>query len=170
MSKNEVTILDVAKFILESKVSMTTMKLQKLCYYVHAWYLVANSEPIFEQKFQAWANGPVSPALYEAHRQKYSINVAEFSQGNSSCLVADQKSFISAVLDVYSPLTASQLSLLTHSENPWIETRAGLPEGALSNNEIDNKMIHDFYKALNKRQSLDVRDINWPSWVAPSTK
>ena len=41
------TVHDVAAFILERLGSMTAMKLQKLCYYSHAWHLVWEERPLF---------------------------------------------------------------------------------------------------------------------------
>ena len=170
MSSKEVTIADVAKYILETKIKMTTMKLQKLCFYIHAWYMVENSDPLFSQTFEAWANGPVSPYLYSYHRQMYSVELNSFSGGDSAALTKEHKTFVNAVLDAYHPLSASQLSVLSHSETPWIDARNGLPDGAPSNNQIDNNLIRDFYKRLNKSKSIDVRDIVWPQWLDPATK
>ena len=53
------TVFDAAKFILERKGQMSTMKLQKLCYYAQVWSLVWDDYPLFDEDFEAWANGPV---------------------------------------------------------------------------------------------------------------
>lgn len=42
-------IFDTAKYILEKSGSMSTMKLQKLCYYSQAWSLVWDDSPLFEE-------------------------------------------------------------------------------------------------------------------------
>ena len=52
-------VFDTAKYILEKSGKMSTMKLQKLCYYSQAWALVWDDAPLFDEDFQAWANGPV---------------------------------------------------------------------------------------------------------------
>ena len=49
-------VFDTAKYILEQSGSMSTMKLQKLCYYSQAWSLVWDDSPLFDEDFQAWAN------------------------------------------------------------------------------------------------------------------
>lgn len=51
-------VFDVAKYILVQRGEMSTMKLQKLCYYCQAWSLVWDDKPLFEEEFQAWANVP----------------------------------------------------------------------------------------------------------------
>ena len=50
------------------------MKLQKLCYYAQAWSLAWDGVPLFNEDFQAWANGPVCRELYEFHRGEFLIN------------------------------------------------------------------------------------------------
>ena len=42
-------VFDTAKYILEQKGDMSTMKLQKLCYYSQAWGLVWDDEPLFDE-------------------------------------------------------------------------------------------------------------------------
>ena len=74
-------ILNVARYIIEQCGSMTTMKLQKLTYYCQAWSLAWDGEPLFEEDFQAWANGPVSPELYQHHRGFFRVD-SDFLKDN----------------------------------------------------------------------------------------
>lgn len=80
---------DVAAYILRKKGEMTAMKLQKLVYYSQAWSLVWDEEPLFEEEIQAWVNGPVIPALYQAHRGQF--KVSDWRQGDPSKLTGTQK-------------------------------------------------------------------------------
>lgn len=41
-------VFDTAKYILEFRGKMSTMKLQKLCYYSQAWALVWDDAPLFD--------------------------------------------------------------------------------------------------------------------------
>jgi uncharacterized phage-associated protein len=50
---------DVAAYILSRQGRMTAMKLQKLVYYSQAWSVVWDERPLFPEKIEAWANGPV---------------------------------------------------------------------------------------------------------------
>ena len=71
------TVFDAAKYILEQRGRLSTMKLQKLCYYSQAWSLVWDDAPLFEEEFEAWANGPVCRVLYEYSRGKFSVDASE---------------------------------------------------------------------------------------------
>lgn len=54
---------DIAKKILKlakkDGVSVDTMKLLKLVYITHGWYLGFNEEPLISDEIQAWKYGPV---------------------------------------------------------------------------------------------------------------
>lgn len=45
-------IFDTARYILEKSGTMSTMKLQKLCYYSQAWALVWDDAPLFNEDFR----------------------------------------------------------------------------------------------------------------------
>ena len=62
------TSLDVAAYILTKKHRLTAVKLQKLVYYCQAWSLVWDEKPLFRDRIEAWASGPVVKGLYLAHR------------------------------------------------------------------------------------------------------
>ncbi len=68
------SVLDVAAYILQSQGPMTHMKLQKLCYYSQAWHLAWDGAPLFPEKIEAWANGPIIPVLYEALRGEFKVD------------------------------------------------------------------------------------------------
>ena len=86
-------IFDTAQYILEKSSPMSTMKLQKLCYYCQAWSLVWDDTPLFEEDFQAWANGPVCPELFFKTQGKFSV-VKEDESGGLGNLTSNQKDTI----------------------------------------------------------------------------
>ena len=113
-------VFDVAKYILETRGKMSTMKLQKLCYYCQAWSLVWDDAELFPEEFQAWANGPVCRELYDITKGIFSVN-ANDEPGSSDNLSDNQKDTINIVLEHYAPHDAQWLSQLTHLEAPWRE-------------------------------------------------
>ena len=90
-------VFDVARYILEKQGTLSTMKLQKLCYYCQAWSLVWDDAPLFNEEFEAWANGPVCKELFSQTQGKYSVS-AEDEPGNSKNLSNNQKDTIDQVL------------------------------------------------------------------------
>ncbi|MGD9142858.1 MAG: DUF4065 domain-containing protein [Dehalococcoidia bacterium] len=140
------TVFDVAKYILQRQGSMTTMKLQKLVYYCQAWSVVWDEKPMFNEKIQAWASGPVVRELYESHRGQYQIS--SLKMGDISNLAPDEIETINAVLDVYGDKSAQWLSDLTHMENPWNEAREGIPIGHNCEKEISLSSLEEYYASL----------------------
>ena len=141
------SVFDVAKYILERKGSMSAMKLQKLVYYSQAWSLVWDDRPIFENRLEAWANGPVSPDLYQAHKGSFLVT-AESMAGDSGNLDKVATETIDVVLAFYGDKSAQWLSDLTHSENPWILARGGLGAGVRSEEEITHVSMAEYYASL----------------------
>lgn len=141
------TVFDTAKYILECKGQLSTMKLQKLCYYSQAWSLVWDDAPLFDEDFEAWVNGPVCPELFYAYKGQFSVG-PNTMRGDSSKLSGNQKDTINAVLAHYGDKNAQWLSQLTHLEGPWQEARKGIPAGSRSTNIITKESMAMYYGGL----------------------
>ncbi len=142
-------IFDVGRYITErSGEELSAMKLQKLMYYAQAWHMVWEEEPLFDDDFQAWANGPVLPELYGRHRGMFKVSPALFPDGDTDRLSQTERENIDKVLSFYGTKTAQWLSNLTHQEDPWLNARGGLPPGALSTELISKASIHEYYSSL----------------------
>ena len=139
-------IHDVAAHILEKQGAMTTWKLQKLCYYSQAWHLVWEGEPLFPERIEAWANGPVAPALYEKHRRDFKVSA--WPDGLPHALTAGEISSIDKVLEDYGQRDGAWLSELTHHEKPWLDARAGLDADERGNREITPQAMVEYYESL----------------------
>ena len=140
------TCHDTAAFILRDLGEMTTMKLQKLVYYCQAWSLVWDERPLFPEKIEAWANGPVVPELYELHKGRFRID--DWPRGNAVVFSKEQQLTIRAVLKFYGRKTSQWLSDLTHREKPWKKARKGLGPGDRGNREITHASMMEYYSSL----------------------
>jgi uncharacterized phage-associated protein len=125
---------------------MDTWKLQKLVYYSQAWHLVWDSEPLFEERIEAWANGPVAPDLSREHRGKFKM--AKWPKGNISRLTRSQRESIDVVLKHYGKRTGFALRELTHKEQPWKDARKGVPAGGPSKRVITPGAMVSYYGSL----------------------
>jgi uncharacterized phage-associated protein len=141
-----VNVHDVAAFILEKAGPMTAMKLQKLVYYAQAWSLVWDEAPLFPERIEAWANGPVCPDLYALHKGQFMIK--DWPSGNPDALSCDQRETVMQVVKSYSRLSSQALSDLTHRENPWKDAREGYPPTMRSNVEITHAAMAEYYEGL----------------------
>jgi uncharacterized phage-associated protein len=141
---------DVAAAVLACTGSVTAMKLQKLIYYCQAWHLVRTGTPMFQDRIEAWPQGPVVPSIYKKHRGRYTV--ASWTQGDAAALDTTERETFSWVMHKYSSLSAESLSRLTHIELPWRIARGlSLPDEK-SSEEIGKQQLKYYYA----RQISDV--------------
>lgn len=137
---------DVAAYILERHGPLSAMKLQKLVYYSQAWSLVWDDRPLFGERVEAWAHGPVVRELYDRHRGHFEVR--DWPWGDAAALDVDGRATVDAVLGFYGGRSAQWLSDLTHRERPWAEARAGMPEGERGSREISLESMMEYYGTL----------------------
>lgn len=142
------TVFDVAKYVLKHTGRITTMKLQKLVYYCQAWSLGWDEVPLFNENFEAWANGPVCPQLFERHRGLFVVDVSLFSDFPDFEFNSDAIETMKSVLSFYGDKEPQWLSELTHKEAPWKEARHGVPNGVSSTNVISKESMQQYYGGL----------------------
>lgn len=143
-----VTAIDAAANILEKQGATSAMKLQKLVYYSQAWSLVWDDKPLFQDRVEAWANGPIIPNLHERLRGQYMV--ATVPESHPELLDDMQRETIDAILKFYGAKPSHWLSDLTQSELPWKEARekAGLSGGERGNVIISNASMVEYYSGL----------------------
>ncbi len=142
------SVIDVARYLL-SLGSMNHRKLQKLCYYVQAFYLAITGEPLMNTEFQAWAHGPVSPQLYYYYKSWGYLKIIQIVNEDYITKIPQQiRNFINSVYKMYENYSADDLEALTHSEEPWIKAResAGAKPGEACTKVITNDSMKIYYK------------------------
>ena len=137
---------DVAAYILRKRGRMPVMKLQKLVYYCQAWSLVWDEKPLFPERIEAWANGPVVPRLYQSHRGLF--EVSKWAAGRPEKLSKRERETADAVLKFYGDKTSQWLSDLTHQESPWLNARQGYGPGERGACEISHAAMAEYYGSL----------------------
>jgi len=136
--------------------TMTPMKLVKLVYIAHGWYLGITGNPLLDENPEAWKYGPVIPSVY--HRfKRYGRNPINEIVGNEdpeNVLSDEVKSFLDRIWLVYGKYSAIQLSAKTHEKGtPWYQVwnrkveKVGYGWEAFSLYQIPDTLIQDYYKA-----------------------
>lgn len=142
------SVFDCAEYILRKTGHISTMKLQKLCYYAQAWSLAWTEQPLFSERIEAWVNGPVCPQLFYSHKGKFLVGPGEMQTGCPEELTEDEKDTIDRVLDYYGSWEPYELREQTHAELPWREARGTLPDDAPCSNEITLSSMGEYYGNL----------------------
>jgi len=132
--------------------SLTPLKLQKLSYYAQAWSLVLLGRPLFCEEFEAWAHGPVNRNLYVQYADYGWNNIEPIERDSwTDLFTADELDVLNEIWEIYGDFDAKYLEKLTHDEEPWIEARHGLPEGAYCDSIIRQDTMKKFYTELMHR-------------------
>lgn len=120
-------ILDFAD---EEQVKLSNLQLQKVLYFCHAHFLIANGTQLVHGKFQAWEHGPVMRYVYDefkAHGRNKITNRAtklNHAAGRREIVTVDIRDdyleLLRLVSNFYSRFSASKLRAMSHaSGGPW---------------------------------------------------
>jgi uncharacterized phage-associated protein len=142
--------VDVAEYILRKCGEMDAYKLEKLTFYSQAWSLAWGHGPIFPDKIEAWQRGPVIRSLFQRHAGKYLV-ASVGGDVRSVEASARDRATIDAVIKFYFPMSGTQLSDLTHVEDPWVNARSGLAPNERGTAEITQEAIKKYYDGLASR-------------------
>lgn len=152
---------------LDTGTILTPLKLLKLVYLSHGWYLGLSGEPLIGEGVQAWKYGPVVSSIYHSFKHYKDAQISELysetildptSQVDlvdhtPICKDPSITKFLDKIWDVYSPHDGVQLSALTHaSGSPWDivwNQNGGAGQlGAI----IPNNIIRDYYKKKSEKK------------------
>ncbi|WP_067794516.1 Panacea domain-containing protein [Nocardia beijingensis] len=151
-----VTALDVAGYVYRQRGWVDAWKLEKLIYFAQAWHLTWDGRPLFEDKFQAWPDGPVQPTVYQVNKYERSDWGSTVLPGaNPDALSPATRVIVDAVLEHYARLGKDALVELSH-ELPWQRARGDLPSGAKCSNELSESDMKRWYTAKVLRGEKDI--------------
>lgn len=142
------TVNVVANYILDSLGFVSTMKLQKLTFYSQAYSLVYFDTPLFENDFQAWANGPVCPDLFALHRRRFIVGPGDLGPSDQPVsFTQNERKSVDEVLSILSEYDGDELSRLTHEEDPWKNARGDVGDGNRCSDVISKDSIKSYYSS-----------------------
>ena len=141
--------------------SITPLKMQKLVYFAHGWYLALFGQPLIGETIQAWKYGPVIGSLYRSLKAYGNYPIRESvrvitqdgylparitHEGWSGEEVSNARAGVARIWDQYGKFSASQLTTLTHSpDSPWSQTpNKDKPERPITNGRIEEYFRHQF--------------------------
>jgi uncharacterized phage-associated protein len=140
-----IPVQDVAKFIVQNSDRISNLKLQKLLYYVQGWHLGLKGTILFPEEIQAWAHGPVVPAVFRDYRVYRWHDIEKPTA--PVVLPAIEAKHILSVSKHYGKYAADQLERLSHTEDPWKLARVNVPDGQPSTAVITHRAMRDYFSA-----------------------
>lgn len=156
-------VLEVCRHIINysnaKDYGISNFKLQKLLYFVQAYFLIASrdKQPFFRQNIEAWDFGPVVPEAYSEYKGYGSVNIPpvkyyyengwsrKYKSGpfeyRDDEIRREDKKLIDAVIERFRTYSATDLVKVTHSQRPWQEAfKRGI------NREIKNEELRSYFE------------------------
>ena len=129
---------------------LSHLRLQKLLYYVQGWSLAMRGRPMFPDRIEAWAHGPVVRDVYRrfADKGRRAIMPDDFEDQGEFELNAEDRELIGSIWDVLKDHSAFSLRKMTHDEPPWADAHAGYGAADRCEVEITQDAMRDYFKTL----------------------
>lgn len=135
---------------------LTPMKLQKLIFFAHSWYLHLNEEPLVYDFFARWDTGPIILSLYHELYVYGSNEVIDYCRSlkefedesyRQTPLIPreDQKVWttIDRIIEIYGKYSGSQLASRSVADgSAWKET-GGAGNGIISNEDMAKYIVNE---------------------------
>jgi uncharacterized phage-associated protein len=139
--------------------SMSNLKLQKLLFLCHAFYLVETGQALVRGNFEAWRYGPVHRVAYDAFKRFADQPITEAASrfdpvtGTRSPLDSPTDrnilDVVQKVVQFYGGKTPRELVELTHAKNgPWDWVVAAAANNANIGLKINDDIIVQRFKYL----------------------
>lgn len=168
--------LSIANYFVERGLDearpVSPMKLQKLVFFAHGWYLAVADQGLLDEKVEAWDYGPVVPSIYHTFKA-YGRNPID-KPGKLYKFPDDLESFefreviprvdphneevlelLGTIWELYSGFSAVQLSNMTHQPgSPWARVKDEAGDRLDKGTDIPERYISEYFKAqLNRAEA-----------------
>lgn len=155
-------ILDLAD---ERELSLSNMKLLKIIFFAHGWYLAKYNEPLVLDTFQAWNHGPVVSTVYNEFKKFGDRIITDRAKkinldtGKNVCISPNVEkniqNFLKIIVNYYAKYEAIRLSEISHFVGgPWDTVWRRFEREACVGMRIQNSEIKRFFAEILAKQAI----------------
>lgn len=138
---------------------VTLMKLQKLIYFAHGWFLGFYKKELIPDKIEAWKFGPVIKSLYDTSKI-YGIDpIKKIIPIDEVGLEDNEIKVLDFTWKTYAHLDGLKLSAITHEKgSPWYISYFEKGGKDMLSFKISNDLIQEYFeKLLNEYRAAKTR-------------
>lgn len=156
------SVFMITKYIIKKlqnySYTCSKVKIMKILYFVKGHYYQEKHEPLFEEHFEAWINGPVVRSVYAKLTYEYNWAYTYESVTNEEVKEMDEeiKAFVDKIVFLYGKFNDETLIETTHQEKPWKDARGNLSASSSSENLIDEVIFKTFYEKIGRTPIKDL--------------
>ena len=142
--KTKLSCFDVANYFLaladeDAGDLVSNLKLQKLVYYAQGYHLAIFGRPLYPEKIEAWAHGPVIPKLYHTFKGHENKPIPPPVDLNLSKFDKEAIEFLDEVYNILGQYSAWKLRNMTHDDPPW-------QDAVDCHGEISHNAMKEYFK------------------------
>lgn len=124
------TALDIAEYVVDYSIKKnylcSNLRLQKILYFIQAYFLQIRREPCFSDPIEAWDFGPVVPSVYRRYKYFGAGEIIEREPPTIRFESDEDRSIIEQVVDLLASFSTTQLREMTQHQSPWLKNYHGL--------------------------------------------
>ncbi|BCZ46827.1 hypothetical protein psyc5s11_28940 [Clostridium gelidum] len=149
----------VIKYLLIRCEDFTPLMLQKLLYYVQAFYYVFTDKFIFKEDCEASTKGPVYTNVHERYEQFGYEEINKEILANDKLKLEDvERNVVESVIKFYSCYSGKILEQMTRNEAPWMLTRTNIinetNKSENTNRIIEKNLIAEYFKGIKEKYNM----------------
>lgn len=143
------SVVDVAGYVVEycneKDLSISNLRLQKLLYFIQAYFLVKSDgkRVAFNEDLEAWDFGPVVPCIYYQYKRFGSGQIPFNDKSYANIFSDEDRKIIEDVIEHFKEKSSIYLMELTHNQKPW--NQVYYKGERYSNLIIDKDSIKDYF-------------------------
>lgn len=146
----------VIKYLLVRCEDFTPLALQKLLYYVQAFYYVFTDNFIFKENCEAFMKGPAYKSVYERYKTFGYEEINKDILDNDKLNLEDvERNIVESVIKFYSCYSGKILEQMTRNEAPWLLTRTNhINKDSNSSKIIEKNLIAEYFKEIKEKYNM----------------
>jgi uncharacterized phage-associated protein len=121
---------------------ITNLKLQKILYFLQAYFLAKEERVLFSEEIHAWKHGPVIPQIYGEYKNYGSNPIIK--EIDTSEIETEDKMLIQKLWDQFGDYSAHKLVEMTHAHQPWKKAYDGTGQDTI----IPKQELAEYYAPL----------------------
>lgn len=118
------TALQIAEFVIDYSIrknyTCSNLRLQKILYFIQAYFLKIQGTPCFADAIEAWDFGPVVPVVYRRYMYFGAADIFEWEKPRIHFESDRDKEIVEQVVELLAPYTTTQLVKMTQHHFPWL--------------------------------------------------
>lgn len=117
------SVLDICRYVVhysnQKNYGTSNLRLQKILYFIQAYFLKIKGKPCFKEPIEAWDFGPVVPKAYNRYKYFGAGDILDYERYFDDFDTPRDKKIVDEVVDLLSKYTTTQLVSITHRQSPW---------------------------------------------------